>query len=242
MPPVFPKFSSAASLEAALRDLGTDERATQSARFFKTGPGQYAEGERFLGVRVPDQRKLAKRARGLPMSDVIALLQRPWHECRLTGVFVLVDRYQRGNEVEREAVFTHTMRHIDCINNWDLVDAFAPKIVGPHLPWLPSDFLDQLATSGRLWRQRIAMVATLHPIGNDAFDDALRIARMLLGHQHDLIHKAVGWMLREIGKRDESVLEAFLKRHLDGLPRTTLRYAIERMPRNRRTAYLKGIP
>ena len=227
-------------VKAALKTLADPERAAFSPRFFKAGKGEYAEGDRFFGVTVPNQRKLARQFRDLPLHEVGKLLDDPIHECRLTGLLILTEQFRRADEAERQGIVDLYFEKMHRVNNWDLVDSSADKLLGAHLADKDRSALDELARSGDLWRQRIAMIATFHFIKQDEFVDALRIARSLLKHDHDLIQKAVGWMLREIGKRDKAVLEGFLAGRYRRMPRTMLRYAIERFPEAQRQRYLKG--
>jgi len=223
-----PRPLSAAAVRKRLRELGDPESAIFLQRFFKTGPGQYGEGDRFLGIRVPDIRRVARESRGISLDHIETLLHDPWHEVRLLAVVLLGDVYKRGTTAERDAVFRTYLANAKRINNWDLVDLSAPNVVGAHLLTRSRTRLDRLARSENLWERRIAIVSTAAFIRENQFDDTLRIARILMSDSHDLIHKAVGWMLREVGKRDRAVLEAFLEEHAHELPRTTLRYAIER--------------
>jgi len=230
-----------ATLGALRRELRAEADADDAVhlqRFFKTGPGQYGEGDRFLGVRVPVLRRLAREYRTLPADDAVVLLQSRWHEERLLGLLLLIGIYQRGQGAEKQAVYDAYLAHTRHINNWDLVDASAEHIVGPHVSPGQLDVLERLAHSSDLWERRIAMLATFHWIKQGQFAPALRIATLLLADRHDLIHKAVGWMLREIGKRDRAVEKAFLREHCRVMPRTALRYAIEHFPEPERRRYL----
>jgi 3-methyladenine DNA glycosylase AlkD len=227
-----------AAVRRRLQEAGDPEDAAFLQRFFKTGPGQYGEGDRFLGIRVPMTRTLAREFAELPLSDVETLLHDKWHEARLLALVLLVNRYARGDAAERLRVYRIYLANTDRINNWDLVDLSAPGIVGAHLETRPRTPLDTLAKSKSLWERRIAIVATHHFIRRDEFDDTLRISTTLLGDSHDLIHKAVGWMLREVGKRDERVLEGFLEKHALEMPRTALRYALERMSPAKRKHFM----
>jgi len=230
-----------ATLGALRRELRAEADADDAVhlqRFFKTGPGQYGEGDRFLGVRVPVLRRLAREYRTLPADDAVVLLQSRWHEERLLGLLLLIGIYQRGQGAEKQAVYDAYLAHTRHINNWDLVDASAEHIVGPHVSPGQLDVLERLAHSPDLWERRIAMLATFHWIKQGQFAPALRIAALLLADRHDLIHKAVGWMLREIGKRDRAVEKAFLREHCRVMPRTALRYAIEHFPERERRRYL----
>ncbi len=209
-------------------------------RFFKTGPGQYGEGDRFLGVVVPDIRKVVKECRDLPLGEAAKLLRSSWHEERLCALLVLVDRFERGDETDRKKVYSLYVRNTLYINNWDLVDLSAPRIVGPFLDGGSRSLLYRFVRSKNLWKRRIAILATFHYIRKGEFADALALAEMLLSDDHDLVHKAAGWMLREVGKKDVAVLESFLRKYHRRMPRTALRYAIERFPEAKRKKYLKG--
>jgi 3-methyladenine DNA glycosylase AlkD len=228
-----------ARLKRDVRKAASRERAKVNQWFFKTGPGQYGEGDKFLGVNVPALRTLARQYQDLPIGAVRHLLHSPWHEERLLALLILTRRYAAGDERRRGAVYRFYLRNTRRINNWDLVDASAAEIVGAHLHQRNRKQIRQLARSDILWERRIAMVATFHYIKQGDFLDALSVAEMLLDDPHDLIHKAVGWMLREIGKRDRRVEERFLKKHAAVMPRTMLRYAIERFPPRLRQRYLE---
>jgi 3-methyladenine DNA glycosylase AlkD len=230
-------------VEGALRQIATNEKAVNSARFFKSGPGQYGEGDRFLGVTVPEQRNVAKKYfRPIFFKDIKRLLESPWHEERLTALLMMVMKFQKGNDVTKRAVFDLYMKETTYVNNWDLVDSSAPYIVGP---WLDSNpykmkVLIKLAHSELLWERRIAMLATFYYIHKcQRADEALVISDILLHDSHDLIQKAVGWMLREIGKRvNEQILLTYLDDHAHEMPRTTLRYAIERLTPEQKLHYM----
>jgi 3-methyladenine DNA glycosylase AlkD len=228
------------ALRRELRSLADPERAATLQWFLKTGIGEYGEGDRCLGLRVPVLRRLARAYRDLPLEDALVLLRSKWHEERLLALFLLVDRYQRGEPDVRQQVYDAYLGHTKHINNWDLVDASAEFIVGPQLDPRDIAVLEKLAQSPDLWERRIAMLATFHWIKDGVYEPALHIATMLLGDPHDLIHKAVGWMLREIGKRDRAVEVAFLRAHCRTMPRTSLRYAIEHFPERERKRYLAG--
>ncbi len=214
------------------------DRAKASRWFFKTGPGQYGEGDRFLGITLPVLRRLTREYEGLTAPSIVRLLKSPWHEERLLALLILVRQYARADAATRDALYQCYVSNRGRINNWDLVDCSAPQIVGAHLQQRGRRFLRELARSPSLWDRRIAILATFHFIKAGEFDDSLAIARMLLADRQDLIHKAVGWMLREIGKRDRQVLERFLQAHGKRMPRTALRYAIERFPEPLRRRYL----
>jgi 3-methyladenine DNA glycosylase AlkD len=226
------------TVRTALRDAGNPKDALFLQRFFKTGPGQYGEGDHFLGIRVPATRTLARQFADLPLADVETLLHDKWHEARLLALVLLVARYERGDDAERQRVYRRYLANTDRINNWDLVDLSAPNIVGAHLEARSRAPLDKLARSTSLWERRIGIVATYWLIRRRQFDDTFRISTALLGDKHDLIHKAVGWMLREVGKRDEAALERYLDEHAKEMPRTALRYSIERMTPERHRHYM----
>ena len=228
------------ALQQTLRELGDDAIAQHSQRFFKTGKGEYAEGDRFLGIRVPVLRKLAKRYRSLPVTAVAHLLTSEFHEERQMALFLLVARFQSSAETDRRKLYQLYLKHTDYINNWDLVDGSAEHIVGAYLNDRDRKPLYSLARSRDLWERRIAVLSTYHFIKHLDFADALSVFKLLLEDKEDLIHKAVGWMLREIGKRDLDTEETFLKKHYQKMPRTMLRYAIEKFPETKRQRYLKG--
>lgn len=221
-----------------IRKVASPERAKIHKWFFKTGPGEYGEGDRFLGVTVPALRKLAREYQDLPAKDIITILKSPWHEERLLALLILVRQHARGDEPTRRLIHRLYLRNTRSINNWDLVDLSAAQIIGSHLERGDRGVLRRLARSRSLWERRIAMIATYHFIRQRDFKDALAIAGLLLDDTHDLIHKAVGWMLREVGKRSRDVEERFLKKHAARMPRTMLRYAIERFPEPQRRRYL----
>ena len=227
-------------LRQRLRNLHDPEAARVLQRFFKTGPGEYGEGDRFLGIRVPVLRKLAREYAALSLADISDLLRSPVHEERLLALLLLVRAYARADSASRDAIYRLYLSHTRYINNWDLVDASAEHIVGAHLRERDRRPLEQLARSDLLWERRIAIMATFHLLRRVEFDPSLRVAELLLAATHDLIHKAVGWMLREVGKRDPAAEEEFLRKHYRGMPRTMLRYAIEKFPERARQQYLRG--
>ncbi len=231
---------SAKAMHDKLAALGDATIAEHSTRFFKTGPGEYGEGDRFLGIRVPVLRAQAKKNRGVPLKAILCLLKSKWHEERLFAVLLLVQEYHRGSEEQKNAIYDAYLAHRQYVNNWDIVDSSAHLIVGPHLDDAKRDILYELAESERLWDRRIAMMSTYHFIRQKEFKDALQIAHLLRNDAHDLIHKVVGWMLREIGNRDREAEEKYLLKHYKKMPRTMLRYAIEKFPEARRKAYLNG--
>ena len=209
-------------------------------RFFKTGPGEYGEGDRFLGIRVPAVRKLLREYCNADVSDAAALLTSPWHEERLFALFLLRREYERSDETTKRKIYALYLRNARFINNWDLVDASAPYIVGAHLHERSRASLYRLLRSRSLWKRRIAVLATFYFIARGEAREALAIAAALLGDREDLLHKATGWMLREVGKRcGVQTLHAFLDRHASAMPRTMLRYAIERLPATTRKLYMK---
>ncbi|MGB7413473.1 MAG: DNA alkylation repair protein, partial [Thermosynechococcaceae cyanobacterium] len=211
-----------------IRQLADSAIATQSQRFFKTGEGEYGEGDQFLGIRVPVLREQAKNFQDTPLKEVQKLLESPFHEERLCALLILVRKFAQGNPDEQTRIYTLYLNNTQHINNWDLVDLSAYHIVGPYLEDKDRRPLHHLAQSDSLWERRIAIISTFHFIRKNQFDDAFAIAKQLLNDPEDLIHKAVGWMLREIGKRDLATEEAFLKDHYQQMPRTMLRYAIEK--------------
>lgn len=229
-----------AEVRRSLRRLADPEAAAFLRGYFRTGPGEYGEGDRFLGVRVPEVRRLVRAHRALPIEAVAELLHSRWHEERLLALLLMVEQYRRGAARERDAIFRLYLDNTRYINGWDLVDASAKHIVGPHLGPEGIDTLETLACSASVWERRIAVLATFPFIADGTFAPSLRIARLLLDDPHDLIHKAVGWMLREIGRRDRGVEEAFLREHCRTMPRTMLRYAVERFPHAARQRYMKG--
>jgi 3-methyladenine DNA glycosylase AlkD len=231
---------SAAEIQERLAALGDARVAASSRRFFKTGPGEYGEGDLFRGIRVPALRALAKEYEGAGAAEAGRLLRSPFHEDRLLALLVLVRLYARGDEAAREKIYGLYLKSTRFINNWDLVDSSAEHIVGAHLRERGRGPLHLLAKSADLWERRIAVLATFHYVRRGEFAETLRVARALLSDREDLIHKAVGWMLREVGKRDPSAEEEFLKEHCRRMPRTMLRYAVERFPEERRRRYLKG--
>lgn len=230
----------ARDVEAALADLADPEFAAHSQRFFRTGPGEYGEGDVFIGVHVPAQRSVARRFRELGLDEIDVLLGSEIHEHRLTASIILTDRYARGDSGTREQTYRFVLDHMHAFDNWDIVDTVALKIVGEHLLGGEDADLYRLAGSGDLWGERMAIVATLAFIRHGRFDATLVLAEGFLDHEHDLVHKAAGWMLREVGKRDPAVLRAFLDSHAAQMPRTMLRYAIEKLPEPERHAYMRA--
>jgi 3-methyladenine DNA glycosylase AlkD len=232
-----------ATVRARLRSLADARIAESSQSFFKTGRGDYGFGDRFLGIRVPALRKVAREFRSAPLTVAWALLRSPFHEERLVALLMLVDRYSRGTAAEQQRIYERYLEHVpEHVNNWDLVDSSAPYIVGAHLAQRDRGVLYDLARSPHLWSRRVAILATLALIKRGSFDDTLALAKIVLDDRDDLIHKAAGWMLREVGNRDRAAAEAFLRRYCHRMPRTMLRYAIEKYPEPVRRAYLAVKP
>jgi 3-methyladenine DNA glycosylase AlkD len=231
---------TAADIEARLRAEGNLQLAQGLSRFFKTGPGEYGEGDQFIGLKVPAVRQLVREYRQLPVDEVKRLLASPIHEARLLALLLLVQSFQKGDTRTCQSIYRLYLKNTCFINNWDLVDASAEHIVGGYLFDRTDAPLRRLAKSKVLWERRIAVVATFHFIRRNRFDTTLTLCEILLADPHDLIHKATGWMLREVGKRDQDCLEGFLRQHCRIMPRTMLRYAIERFPQAKRLRYLKG--
>ena len=231
---------TASQISKALKALSDPIIAEQSQRFFKTAEGEYGEGDRFLGIRVPVIRKQVKKFRGVSLSEIKKLLKSSYHEERLCALLLLVEKYAKGSDKEKEVVFNLYLASTDYINNWDLVDTSAPYIVGDFLEHKDKKPLYKMARSDSLWERRIAIMSTFHLIRTGHFETTLDIAEQLLHDEEDLIHKAVGWMLREVGKRDKDEETAFLDKYYQEMPRTMLRYAIEKFPETERQKYLKG--
>jgi 3-methyladenine DNA glycosylase AlkD len=229
-------------IQRELRRLADPRIAAHSRRFFKTAPGEYGAGDQFLGIRVPQLRQLARHYATLPQKQVEALLHSSWHESRLVALLILEIQSRKGDTLERNRVAKFYLRNLRYVNNWDLVDSSAPQILGPYLQNRSRRLLDQLSRSKALWRRRIAILTTLHFIRQHDFADALRLAKQLLRDEQDLMHKAVGWMLREIGSRNAAAERQFLDRHAAVMPRTMLRYAIEKLPPRLRARYMKAAP
>jgi 3-methyladenine DNA glycosylase AlkD len=216
-------------------------RAAGVARYFKTGKGDYGEGDKFLGITVPQMRKLARGGRGLSLENTLKLLRSPWHEERAVALVLLVDAHDRGTPAERRAIHRAYLANTKYVNNWDLVDMSAPQLVGPYVGKDDLRLLERLAKSKLLWDRRIAMVATHFTTRRGDLVPAVHIAERLLGDSHDLMHKAVGWMLREVGKRSPETLRAFLTKHAGSMPRTALRYSIERFTPDERKRWLSFV-
>jgi 3-methyladenine DNA glycosylase AlkD len=233
-------FHQAQEVQKRLKKLGNPEHAAVSQRFFKTGPGEYGDGDIFIGIRVPVLSRLVSVCTDLPVSEIEILLQSPIHEERLLAIFLFVRIFNKGDVDVKKDIYNLYLKSSEFINNWDLVDSSAEHIVGAYLMDKNKRPLYGLAKSKDLWERRIAIMATFFFIRRHEFAETLKISSMLLADRHDLIHKATGWMLREIGKRDLKTEESFLKAHFKIMPRTMLRYAIEKFPEDKRQRYLKG--
>lgn len=223
-----------------LTELADPKRAKILARFFKTAKGQYGEGDVFLGITVPTVRRIAFRNFDVSLKEIRKLLESKVHEHRLCGLIILVKKYQQTNVENKWKIVDFYISNTDRINNWDLVDLSSYKILGDYLFKKDKRILYKLAKSKNLWERRIAIIATFHFIKNNEFEDTFKIAKVLLGDKHDLIQKAVGWMLREVGKRDKNAEERFLKIYFKDMSRVTLRYAIERFETVEKEIYMKG--
>lgn len=236
-------MSSLKDLIKELNLLANPEKAKNLSRFFKTGKGEYGEGDQFIGITVPFLHKIANKYTDLSLSDIEKLIQSPIHEYRLTSLMILVNQFKKvDNPLQAKRIFDFYLSHTDRINNWDLVDLSAGYIVGGYLIDKPISILIKLAKSKNIWERRIAIIATFKFIYEKRYKETFTIAKLLLNDTHDLIHKAVGWMLREVGKRcGEKIEEEFLIKHYKKMPRTMLRYAIERFSKEKRQTYLKGL-
>lgn len=225
-----------------LKDKAIPEKAAFLPKYFKAIPGGYGKGDQFLGVIVPDQRKIAKTCfQEITLDEISLLLQNPFHEARLTALMLLVYRFEKlKSEKEQKKIVDFYLEHLQYINNWDLVDSSCYQILGAFYHKKDKSLFYELADSSNLWSQRVAMISSLYWIKKDDFTDALYLAGKLKNYSHDLMHKAVGWMLREIGKRDFEVELKFLKTHYRTMPRTALRYAIEKFPQELRQDFLHG--
>lgn len=231
---------TAQEIQKRLKTLADEEHAAVSQRFFKTGPGEYGEGDVFIGIRVPVLRKLAREYSGLPVEQIAILLRSSIHEERLLALLLLVGSFTKGDGHAKKSIYEMYLRSIGYINNWDLVDSSAEHIVGAYLVDKCRAVLYRLAESENLWERRISIMSTFHFIKRHEFSETLVIAKKMLFDRQDLIHKAAGWMLREVGKRHLQTEEQFLKEHYKNMPRTMLRYAIEKFPEGKRQRYLKG--
>ena len=222
-----------------LQSVGTPEKAVHLQKFFKTGPGQYGEGDVFIGVVVPHTRSIAKANIRMPLTEIGILLKSKYHEARLCALLILTERFKKATEKERKEIYDFYLKNASFVNNWDLVDLSCPTVVGMYLLDKDRKTLYKLAESDCLWKQRIAIVSTYAFIRENDFSDTIELSKKLLTHKHDLMHKAVGWMLREVGKRNRRTLTDFLEEYATKLPRTTLRYAIEHYPEPERQYFLK---
>jgi len=231
--------SSALAVERELKRAGTNDRAESSAWFFKTGPGQYGHGDLFYGVTVPEQRKIAKNHRELSLSEIKKLLNSKIHECRLTALLILVGKYEKGNEEQKSKICEFYLDNLQRVNSWDLVDTSAHKILGPELRNRDRNILYKLAKSKSLWDRRVALISTFAYLKDHDFKDTLKICEMYLNDEEDLIHKATGWALREVGKVSEPTLIKFLNKNYKRMPRTSLRYSLERLSPELRQNYMK---
>jgi len=223
-----------------LQQLGSKDKAKVLQKFFKTGPGEYGEGDVFIGIRVPDLRRLVKEYQDITIKEVVQLLSSMIHEERFFALLILVSKYSKGDETVKKRIYELYLQNTQFINSWDLVDGSAQHIVGAYLMDKGKKPLYLLAKSKNLWERRIAILSTFHFIKHDNYAETLKISKILLSDEQDLIHKAVGWMVREIGKRHMLTEEIFLKKHYKRMPRTMLRYAIEKFPESKRQKYLRG--
>ena len=232
---------TAKQIYIALARLGNPDITAHSKRFFKTRKGEYGEGDRFLGIRVPVLRRKAKEFKNTPLPEILRVVTSTFHEERLLALFMLVNKFSKGLPHERKEIYELYLKNTKYINNWDLVDSSAGYIVGAYLADKDKQPIYRMAGSISLWERRIAIMSTFPMIRANDFTTTLNVSQVLLKDEEDLIHKAVGWMLREIGKRNLSVEEDFLKKHYKGMPRTMLRYAIEKLPSKERKRYLMGL-
>jgi len=234
-------MSNLRTIQKHIRALANPQLAEHSKRFFKTGKGEYAEGDIFLGVRVPVTRTIARKFKDTPLEIIFKLLESDYHEERLLALIMMVERCKKCDEEERKIIYEYYLEHTHLVNNWDLVDCSAHYIVGAYLLNRSRRPLYELAKSEFLWDRRIAMVATWIFIREGETEVVLKLSKILLNDPHDLMHKAVGWMLREMGKKNQNAETSFLDKHYREMPRTMLRYAIEKYPEKDRQAYLKGL-
>ncbi len=231
-------MNSLEKIQKEIKNLENQKQKEVLQRFFKTGPGEYAEGDIFLGLKVPQIRSIAKNYYYLSLDELGSLLESKIHEFRFAALVILCEKFKKGKEIEKKEIFNFYIKNAKNINNWDLVDVSAPKIAGEYLLDKDKKTLYKLAKSNNLWEKRIAIVATFSFIRNNGYKDTILISEILLNDKHDLIHKACGWMLREVGKKDEKVLKNYLEKHKSKMPRTMLRYAIEKFPDKIRKEYL----
>jgi 3-methyladenine DNA glycosylase AlkD len=227
-------------LQKELKIIADPQKAKLLQGYFKTGKGEYGEGDIFLGITVPVSRQFARKYKNLKFSEITKLLKSKFHEERLIALLILVHNFNLKDEKSKKEIYEFYLNNTKHINNWDLVDLSAHEIIGQYLSDKNADILIKLAKSENIWGRRIAVISTFEFIRNNRFNDSLRLAKILLQDEHDLMHKAVGWMLREIGKRDMETEIKFLDKHYGKMPRTMLRYAIERFPEKLRMSYLKG--
>lgn len=229
------------NLIEALTALANPQKAQDLAHFFKTGKGEYGEGDKFLGIIVPLQRTVAKKYQNLKLEDIQVVLESEYHEFRLTGLLILVEKFEKGDKKTQKEIYKFYLKNLKYINSWDLVDVTTPKIVGAYLANKPLErkILYTLVKSNDLWKRRVAIVATQSFVRLGDFSDALKISKILMGDKRHLIHKAVGWTLREVGKRNKKMEEVFLKKHCCKMPRIMLRYAIEKFDAKKRKSYMK---
>ncbi len=231
---------TAKDIQTALEKASTPEKRDFLPHFFKTGKGGYGEGDKFIGVVVPDIRKIAKANKTLSSDELTLLLNNEYHECRMCALFILIEKYKKANQEEKKQMVDFYLAHSHRINNWDLVDLSARDIVGEYLiDKEDRKILYKLAQSELLWDQRIAVIATFAFIRKNDFSDIIKLSEQLLSHKHDLMHKAVGWMLREAGKRDKNTLIGFLDKHYKNMPRTMLRYSLEKLAPEEKAYYMK---
>jgi len=229
---------NAVSVKRELKESANPEKAKAFARYFKTGRGEYGEGDKFIGLMSAGIGEMIRKYKGLPLSEIKKLLEDEIHECRSIALGILCDLYRRGENKEKKIIVDFYLKNLKRVNNWDLVDGSAPSILGNFLLDKNKKILYKLVKSKNLWERRIAIMATFAFIKINQFDDTFKIAEILLNNKEDLIHKAVGWMLREVGKKDQKEEEKFLKKYAKTMPRTMLRYAIERFPQEKRKYYL----
>ena len=230
---------TAAFVFEELKSMANPEKVAYLQRFFKTGPGEYAEGDLFLGLMNPQTRSIAKANKSLPISELQILLENRYHEARLCALVIATERYKRAKPVEKKELYDFFIKNTRYINNWDLIDDTCPHVIGEYLLDKDRSILYKFAKSKNLWEQRIAIISSRTFVRNGDFKDTIVLAEMLIDHKHDLMHKAVGWMLREIGKRDKETLSEFLEKYATKMPRTALRYAIEHYPEPERQYFLK---
>ncbi|QQG47370.1 MAG: DNA alkylation repair protein [Candidatus Woesebacteria bacterium] len=233
-------MSKLTEIRAEIKGSADPKRAKALMRFFKTGVGQYGEGDKFLGITLPTTRAIVKKYKDLSLPDTQKFLKSKWHEERMIALLILLEKFQKADSKLQKTIFEIYLNNTKYINNWDLVDVTCRDIVGAYLDKKDRKILYKLATSKSLWERRISIISTFYYIAQSDFNDTLKISKILLSDKHDLIHKAVGWVLREVGKKDITLLKKFLKENYENIPRTALRYSIERFPDLERKKYLKG--